>query len=117
MNVCLQKQSNRFCEIDLLHLKLVIKKKKRKKEAALQFLYFQIFPGLIFPLWFSHNKLGLSQTRQMWNVSAGFQGHGIIPYEIPGTEVKNFKHHETIVAIKNYILASVNHNRCTVSNK
>jgi len=53
----------------------------------------------------------------MWNVSAGFQGHGIIPYEIPGAEVKNFKHHETIVAIKNYILASANHNRCTVSNK
>lgn len=115
MNVCLQKQSNHFCENDLLPLKMVIK--ERKKEAALLFLYFQIFPGLIFPLWFSHNKLGLSQTRQMWNVSAGFQGHGIIPYEIPGTEVKSFKHHETIVAIKNYILASVNHNRCTVSNK
>ncbi|KAJ7403607.1 hypothetical protein WISP_149907 [Willisornis vidua] len=73
VNVCLQKESSDFCEIDLLHMKL---------------------------------------TRQMWNVSAGFQGHGIIPYEIPGTEVKNFKHHETIVAIKNYILARVNHNRC-----
>jgi len=43
VNVCLQKQSNHFCEIDLLHLKLVIKKKKKKQPCSFCiFRYFQV---------------------------------------------------------------------------
>lgn len=50
MNACLRKQSNCFCEIDLLHLKLVIK--KRKKQQPCSFVFSDIsrsqFPTMLF---------------------------------------------------------------------
>lgn len=54
---------------------------------------------------------------QMWNASAGFQGHGIIPFEIPGTDVQNLKRRAMLVARKNEMLASEPHHRCEVPKK